>query len=331
MNKKLLALAVGAAFALPVAASAAPTIYGKVDVSLESIDNGTSTAVNVVDNASRLGLKGEVETSKKGLKGIYLAEFGLNADDGKVGASIAPGTSAAISQRNIYVGLAGDFGTVIAGQADTPTKSIQGKVDQFNDSSADMKNFLTGELRAPNVVAYSSPKLADAVTVHVALWQSDEHLTAGGAGSQLADGTSLAAQYQNGNLYLALGLDSELPNALQADAGAYSDVVRLVAGYNTDTTEVGFLYQTAEDATGGTGADTSMLLSGAYKTGAWKVKGQFGTTEGDISGETITAVALGADYALGKTTTVSGLFATQEYDLAAFEQTVLSIGLAQKF
>lgn len=331
MNKKLLALAVGAAFALPVAASAAPTLYGKIDVSLESIDDGVTTAVNVVDNSSRFGLKGEVETSKKGLKGIYLAEFGLNADDGKVGASIAPAADAAISQRNIYVGLTGDFGTVITGQADTPTKSIQGKVDQFNDSSADMKNFLTGELRAPNVVAYSSPKLADAVTVHVALWQSDEHPTAGGAGSQLADGNSIAVQYQSGNLSLALGLDSELPNALKADAGAYSDLVRFVAGYNTDTMDVGFLYQTAEDATGGTGTDTSMLLSGAYKTGAWKIKGQYGTTEGDITGETITAVALGADYALGKTTTLGGFFASQETDLAATELTTVSIGLSQKF
>lgn len=42
MNRKLLALAIGAAFALPMAAQAAPTVYGQMNLSVDyvSFDDG---------------------------------------------------------------------------------------------------------------------------------------------------------------------------------------------------------------------------------------------------------------------------------------------------
>ena len=79
MNKKLLALAIGAAVAAPVVAQAeGPTVYGKVNVSLDNIDTsvaGVSTEDwKLNSNASRLGVKGDYELDG-GLKAVYLAEY----------------------------------------------------------------------------------------------------------------------------------------------------------------------------------------------------------------------------------------------------------------
>ena len=106
MNKKLLALAIGAAIAMPVAALAeGPTLYGKIDLSLENQDTGAADMWVVQNNASRLGVKGSADTGVSGLQGIYLAEFGVDADDG----------ASPFTGRNIYAGLKGDFGTVLIG------------------------------------------------------------------------------------------------------------------------------------------------------------------------------------------------------------------------
>jgi predicted porin len=345
MNKKLLALAIGASVAMPAIALAdGPTLYGKLNVSLESVEDemgidgeipgGTvatpAEAWVLRNNASRVGIKGSADTNVEGLKGIYKAEFGVDPDNG----------AGPFTQRDIWVGLQGDFGTVLAGNMDTPTKAVQGKVDQFNDTAVDMGNHVAGELRAPNVVAYASPKIAESIVVTVALWQAERAALADGQpGEGPADAVSASVVYDNEGLYLGLGLDSETPTGTGAFGAIHADIVRLVAGYNTDEFEVGALYQTAEDADDvapiSTTEATSTILSGAYKTGDWKFKAQYGMTELDLgagAAPEFTMMGLGADYALGKSTTASAFYAVEEVDAgAAPERTILSFGLEQKF
>lgn len=345
MNKKLLALAIGAAVAMPVSAVAAPTLYGQVNVSLESVEDeiGNDTDLGapiapattaegwvVRNNASRLGVKGEAATGIDGLKGVYLAEYGIKADDG-----VGPFT-----QRNIYAGLDGNFGKVLVGRMDTPTKTMQGKVDQFNDTTVDMATHVAGDLRASNNITYVSPKIGEVVTVSVALLQGEGFPGAdGSAADGIGDAISASVVYDNEGLYLGLGMDKETS---VAGAGgllpvSHNDIVRLVAGYSADSFEAGLLYQTAESATGTSDEATSMILSGAFKTGDWKFKAQYGMTEFDdgtaAADPEFTMLGLGADYALGKATTASAFYAAEEVDAGAgtAERTVLSFGLWQKF
>ncbi len=342
MHKKLLAMAIGATIALPITAVAAgPTLYGMIDLSLENQDDGTADMWVVENNQSRIGVKGEVDTSIKGLKGIYLAEFGIGPDDGVAGTltdSAGDVVDSVFSQRNSHVGLQGKFGAVKLGHMDSPLKRAEGTVDQFNDSSADMGFYVAGQQRLSNSVVYSSPVLADVLKVNVALVQLEGAASADGSpGDGIGDAVSASVVYDKDGLYLALAMDQETPNTeggvdLFVSGDAYNDIMRAVATYSTDEFEVGFLYQTAEGAdTPASGAeDTSMVLSGAYKTGEWKFKGQYGQTEGDGSANTVTVLAVGADYELGKSTTLSALYATAEDDFA-FEQTVLGFGIQQKF
>ncbi len=145
----------------PAALAQAPTFYGKINASLQAIEEerlGAETQDNweLRSNTSRLGIKGSLPISDS-LKAIYKLEYEVFVDDGQDGSS-----GDEFKQRNIYGGLQGNFGTVIAGKHDTPAKLTQGKVDRFNHLyAADIKYIMAGEQRESNIVIYSSPKLRD--------------------------------------------------------------------------------------------------------------------------------------------------------------------------
>lgn len=341
MNKKLLALAIGAAVVMPVAALAdGPTLYGKINLSLETQTTNAGGATSqdnqnwvVANNASRIGLKGSLETSKQGLEGIYNAEFGLAAD----------GDGGPLSSRDIYAGLKADWGTLVVGNVDTPLKSAQGTVDQFNDTTLDMDAYVLGETRANNAVAYISPKLADSVTVSLASWQGEnltQLATPGGgaltlppatipAGSVHYDGIleslSASVAYQNEGLYLALAMDKDVPTtsgfgAIGPAVGSAAIPVsstRLVGTYTTESMTLGLLYQLSEEsqinkalnaasanANPVAAENTSTIVSAAFKSGDMTYKLQYGMSESEMGNfnREGSLIALGADYAVGKAT-----------------------------
>ncbi|MFZ5757519.1 MAG: porin [Pseudomonadota bacterium] len=333
MNKKLLALAIGAVAALPATVLAAgPTLYGQIHVSLESVEDDIGLTYNDLsgtagdegwvlrDNASRIGVRGEADTGVAGLKGIYQAEYGTDAT----------GEAGPFSQRNIFVGLQGGFGTLRLGKFDTPLKEAQGTIDQFDDTVLDMASHVANESRPNNSIGYTSPKLGELVTINVSVIPGE----ATGTDDGIADFTSISAVLANEGLYVAVAVDSEIENESMGSADGLTaipvDATRFVAGYAADTFEAGLLYQTAEDSNGA-GEDTSIVLSGAFISGDWKFKATYGMTEGDTTDEEITQLALGADYALGKSTTVNALFGIGEVDSTGDEATIFGVGLKQKF
>ena len=337
MNKKLLAVAVGAAISLPsVAMADGPKVYGKANITLENqsydpepgLPNNDSTW-QLDTNASRLGVKGDFDLDVGGLKAIYKAEFQIHIDDGSAS------NGSPFSQRNIYGGLEGGFGTVMAGNFDTPLKTSQGKVDQFNDLDGDIASFMTGDERADNIIQYSSPTLADAVTINVATILNEDSDDFDGDGENengLADTISMSVVFAKDSLYLALAQD--LDNAYEGlDADPENgpiDITRLTAGFKADAFEVGAIYQMAED-TEGDGEETSMLISGAFKLDRVKLKAQYGMTEGDVSKEELTTTSVGADYKLAKASKVFAYYTVDEADLADSETSTFAIGLEHKF
>src|SRR5690606_37967408 len=92
MNKKLLAIAVGAAVAFPaVALTNGPTVYGKVNVDLKQVtvkpNHPAGSWVQDVQcdlesSAPRIAFEGEYDLDVANLKVIYHAEFQINVEDG---------------------------------------------------------------------------------------------------------------------------------------------------------------------------------------------------------------------------------------------------------
>jgi predicted porin len=157
MNKKLIAAAIAAVVAAPAVSAADTTLYGKAHVSIQSNDNGAGDNYSVNSNASRLGVKGS-EDLGDGLKAIFGYEMGYDITDG--------GANGPISARNAYVGLAGDWGTFLAGRHDTPAKIAfyAAGTDLLGDSIIDMNasgaRVGFSEVRADNAIAYVSPSFS---------------------------------------------------------------------------------------------------------------------------------------------------------------------------
>ena len=169
MQKKLIALAIAGLATAPAFAQSNVTIYGVADATFENVKASGATTANsddstrlnrnrVTSNSSLLGFKG-AEDLGNGLKAIYQFETGINAD----------GTGNALngSQRDTFVGLTGNFGTVVLGRLTHPIRNMGNKVDLTPGATGigyhgsmygEFLGLKTGtDDRAPNAVAYVSP------------------------------------------------------------------------------------------------------------------------------------------------------------------------------
>ena len=116
MNKKLVAVAVAAVLAAPLAAQAQTanvTLYGRLNITLEYIDaNGSNPSVQrVSSNSSRLGVRG-TESLGGGLNAIFQIESSISGDAG--GGTLAG--------RDTFVGLQGSWGTFRFGSSWSPVR-----------------------------------------------------------------------------------------------------------------------------------------------------------------------------------------------------------------
>lgn len=333
MKVKLLPLAIGAAIAMPgvaMAESQGPKVYGKMNVSYEYSDLEVSvgSASDSADtwelnsNASRLGFKGSEEISDD-LSAIYQAEYGIDVDDG----------DGSFSQRDIFVGLKGGWGTFKAGKFDTPLKKSQGKIDQFNDMTAgDIKNvILVGENRVSDIIQYSSPKLGDAITLNVA-FQPGEEYCPDSSDSTCQDGPaenfSVSAVFNSDMIYASVAVD---------DGIAGVDTVRFTGILNMDVFSVGLLYQTAEESEGDDPAEQDgYILSASMSLDAKnKIRAQYGYSEVEDSLET-TQFGLGFDHKLSKQTKLFANYIMLEDEFEtdpteSVEDTRIQFGLEHKF
>lgn len=327
MNRKLLALAIGAALTLPVVAQAAPTVYGQLNLSVDMVDVESAGVDNfqVNSNKSRLGVMGE-EALGSGLSAVYKAEW-------EVGGDVAANTD--LVGRDRFLGLKGAYGTVKLGAYDSPLKSSQGAVDQFNDMIyLDMGKVIYGENRMNNLIGYESPKLADAITVKLALQPGETNADDGPA-----EAISAAVQYQTDDLYLAAAIDSE------ADSGSYNpaggrDTIRLTGVFTMGALQLGALLQTSEQSSGGVdNEERSALVSAAYTSGKNVFKGEvILSNEEDLSAddEETLLVALGMDHNFTQMTKVYGQVALAQIDNAGgsgndADDSIISVGMQTKF
>lgn len=345
MNRKLLALAVTAALAAPLAAQAAPTVYGQLNMSVDLVDwdDGTNDGQDfeVNSNSSRLGVKGE-EALTNGYSAVYKIEFGVQGD-------VASG----VSGRDRYLGLKGNWGTVKLGAYDSPLKTSQGMVDQFNDMTyTDMGNFVTGENRLNNVIGYESPKIADVLNVNVAV-QSGEDTGNDAPFASDDDGISVSVVFDSNGLYLAAAMDNDIVDGLidstleDLFGGPLPgepfarDAIRLTAGYTMDALQLGAMIQTSEFAnennTGFAMDEESVLLSAAYTTGKNVLKGQYVMSNYDFGGGAeIDAAALivGMDHNFSQMTKVFAQLGLTTYEATGFndlDENVLTVGMQTKF
>lgn len=327
MKAKLLPLVVGIAVSASGAAFAeapanGPSLYGKVLVGVakaEMKNAGTSMDQwEVQSNSSRVGVKGSQALTPEGMSVFYQYEWTVDVDD----------AASDLGSRDRFVGVKTDVGAFQLGRFDTPLKKSQGKVDMFGDFAPDIANIGTavsgaavkGDRRESNLLQYTSPKIADAVQVSLALQPGE----AAGTDDGLADATSISVVYVQDALYAALAMDSEING---------NDTTRATVQYMGDGFTVGGLWETSEPSTTSTTDTTTLVLSGSYDVNDMvTAKAQLQTTTVDTAGTEVDtqATTIGMDYKLGKKTTAQVFYHMAEVDGGA-DYNELNLGLIHSF
>ena len=361
--KKLLLAATVATLAMN-AAQAAPTLYGKLNVTLDQVAHdkfGHGSVTKLNSNASRLGVKGE-EKLTDNLSAVYLAEWAISTD--------GSGSDTDWSARNRFIGLKyANLATLKVGQFDSYFKTAAGSnQDIFNDhTELDMTNVLAGEERLSNVIGLETDKsLLGGLTFNVMLQQGEQadtletrsankKLGQNSSRHGLGDGISTSLNYENKDYGLAAAVAGNFGvaakyNAWNDDLGGkiYSDSIRVTG--SLDFTPMGLnglglgaLWQTSEP-TDDTVPDFKGLKEDAYGVTASyaipetpvKVKAEYisATTERDgFKDRKNDLYGVGIDYNINKQTRFYGVLAQQKQDwrVKNDKKTVVGLGMEYNF
>lgn len=324
--KKLLALAVAAAVAVPMTAMADATVYGKVRQAVEGYDNGQSGAdyTRINDWFSRLGVKGS-EDLGNGLKAVYKMEFGV---------PISNGTT--ISSRNAYVGLAGGFGTVLIGRHDTPLKMSTGGLDVFSATSGHTSNLWVENFtdrRVDGTVAYISPNMGG-LTIAAAIVPAETNAADG-----LMEGYSIAAMYKNSGLYASVAME----NLSEEMVGRDDDwtQLRVGFGYKAANWRVGAAWENEEagetaPAAGDDFDRDKFQIGGAYNFGNNTVKVKYfdaeegrSHTNNSVEGEH-DGFSVGFDHNFSKRTQAYVMYTDSSFEVGD-DISIWAVGLNHSF
>lgn len=364
MNKLLLA-AVVATMGIS-AAQAAPTLYGKVNVSVDSYDDGKDDKTEVNSNASRIGVKGEEKLTDQ-LAAIYQAEWEIDVDGG----------DDVFKKRNIFAGLKwADVGTLKAGIMDTPFKDTAGGYrDVFNDyAHADIKEMMYGEERVENVIGIETdPKLMGGLVFALQAQQGESTTETtkytDGARDSIGDGISTSLSYANKDLgfegVIAGNFKSIGDFAAVGISNAPADAIRVGGSFDLGKIGatglyLGAMWQTAEisdytnlQAFSVTPAyagdynkveENAWLISATYKLAntPWTFKAQYQQADtdyavlGGASGDSsVDQWGIGADYKLNSQTKLFANAIQREWDNSPkkgnADESVYGLGMEIKF
>ncbi|HWV15185.1 MAG TPA: porin [Cellvibrio sp.] len=304
MKKALLPLVI--ASILPSAAFAEVVVYGKANVALQYVEKSYDAPAKdisyseVVSNASRIGVKGG-ESINDDLKAIYQFEYETKVDDGN------NSNNQTFAQRNIYVGLQGVGGTGMIGMFDTPLKTSQEKVDLFNDLVGDLKTILEGEVRAKNIVQYSTPTISN-FTFNLAVVNAEKDV------ANAKDGYSASLVYATKELYLALAADQNSKDANSATPAVKdTEILRAVGRVTLGPVVLGAMYQTYDN---GTIDEDGFLASVQWNINSdWAVKGQ--VVQSDTFYKGYSSASIGGDYKLSKATKLFAYYTMIDNDEVA--------------
>jgi predicted porin len=301
-----LALAVGLAGSVVSTGSfAAASIYGQFNLSLDSLDNGTDSALNISSNSSRIGIKGDIQVGGD-LAGIYQVETDVFGD---------AGDSPALASRNTFVGLQSNYGTGRIGRFDSPVKVIGRQTDLFPDQVGDTRNITRAgaglnrfDERPNNSIDYTTPDLSGFKGTLQYSTNTDADATA----TNDNDLISLGVTYAPGPLYVALGYETHgNVDTTQDDP----NIVRLGAYYDLDAWRFTGLWQTISGAATNGNQDEDVLGVGVrYKLDAWVFKGQVYQLSSDADNADVSLAAIGLEYALQKGITLYADYASTSND-----------------
>jgi len=298
------------------AAAAEIEVYGRLNVTLQNSDEAVEEKVELQNNASRIGVKGELPLNGD-LKAIYQLEWGVDLDDQ---------SDQTFTDRNQFVGLQGGFGTIKVGRHDTALKEAQGAFDLFNDLEGDIGRVFNGENRLKDYIGYVTPTFAGALSATVNFFPGEDP-DAGNDG--VADATSVSLKYEKDLIYAAIAYDRDVD-------GEEVETARLVGGYTFGPARLMLLYQRTdtdladEDGFGGSiawtfGDNTAKLQ---YLTAEiWRTDPQPNPLDNRLEN----LLSVGLDHKLGEATKLFGFYTMGDIGGTNESNEYVAIGIEHNF
>lgn len=288
-------------------------IYGKAEVQIARTDTGTmryaQEGTQIDAPFSRIGVKGSHKLNES-LSAIFKYEVqvkGFEHDN----------TSDPFSARNTYLGLKGKFGQVVIGRNDTRFKYSEGKVDNFNETQADIAQLLPGQDRLGDTLTYTSKPFSDAQLSLTYAPKDDSSNNEAGYAATITYGDR---GLNNKGYYVAISHVNSLNNI---------NATRIAAALKQSQWQFGAIYQHSESLDGSKSGN-GYVVSASYKMGQWVPKVQFVSDDSQLRHSTDgTQWTGGVDYVFDKQTTAY-LFYT-DLDLDQHSDSSLSLGLKYKF
>ncbi|MCG5516849.1 MULTISPECIES: porin [unclassified Ectothiorhodospira] len=338
MKRSVFALAVAGAVALPAAALAdATTLYGRMNVSLDAVDNGEDSSGQLASNSSRLGVRGSEDLGFAGLRGVFQIEAGLYSDNQTFGNSD-------LTARNTFLGLAGDFGELRLGKHDTPYKMATLPLNFFADTLGDI-NHVTSRMggtagpidptfyrRLDNTVVFMSPDFNGMKVM--ASYTTDRGDDRPSATNRTFDGIaqsdvdandqsagSVAATFSEGPMYVAVAYERLNRASFDpANGGTIEDAEAWKVGgtYKIQDLTLAAMYENIDSGTSTFGDRDAFHLGAKYQLGQAYLMGSYTAAgDSDVDDSAAQMFALGAGYDFSRRTGMYATYATVSNDDAA--------------
>lgn len=319
MKKSIIALAVAAASMTGIAQADGTTLYGsmRVHYTYEDTNLDASNALDldgvstVGNNSSRIGIKGSNDMGN-GLSAVYKFEWKVNLS-----------ANSAFSQRDAYIGIAGDFGTVLAGTITVPYDDVAGATDNTNAVAGGfLRNYedtFFSPGRVDNVLAYVTPDMGG-------FSASAGVVMNGESGEEHVDAYQVTAGYDANGLSAAIGYA-----AAEATTGDL-DSVAIALGYSNDT----FGVNATVERYNNDAVDRNPLawtLYGEYNVSdADKIYANYGQYDYDNSIDNAQGAALGYQHMFNKRTRIWAEYGFQDSGVdGADTANTVSIGVRTDF
>lgn len=280
-----------ALLATPVEASELG-IYGRAHLSVDHLNNGSNSGLNVSSNASRFGIRGSHQ-AQDNLAVLLQIENTIRLDEG----------SGDWASRNSFLGLQGDFGLVRAGFFDTPLKTVRSRTDLFSDQVGDARNIVRGggvdlDRRFRNGLHYQTPNL-HRITLDI---HFSPHDRTGSTTNNKDDAMSGSVTFDNKELMLMLAYERR--NRME---GASLSGMRAGASYRlSEQWRLTAFWQHSENVS--SSDRTAYGIGVSYRINdVYSLKGQLyhaASADTDESGATM--LSLGIDHRIGRNLTLYG-------------------------
>ncbi len=249
------------------------TLYGRINVTFENQKNSGQSSVNrVVDNASRLGIRGK-EDLGGGLNAIFQIESRFRADDG---------TGGGLGTRDSWVGLSGGFGTFKIGRMTTPL--YYATVDQVSfhnhdtGTSSDALFFdkAHGTVRNDNSFSYATPSMGGVT------FEFQHSLINEAPAAPKPRHTNFAVSYSGGPLFVAGGFATTRNHPATGDSK--DDAFTFAATYDAKAVLIGLLAErSSAKATGFSDKGNMFRVSGMVPIGAHELHLNFGKANDQLT------------------------------------------------